>query len=66
MVQHAETRSIITRVHVQQATQGESVKLVSVMNRRCFRYFVLAFSEVCTFPRVKRKQTFEKMFKKAH
>ena len=36
MVQHAETRSIITRVHVQQATQGESVKLLSVINKRCF------------------------------
>ena len=31
MVEHAETGSIITRVHVQQATQGEPVKLVSVI-----------------------------------
>ena len=64
MVEHAETRSIITRVHVQQATLGEPVKLVSVMNNRCFRYFVLTFSEVSKFPRVKRKQNFEKIFKK--
>ena len=64
MVEHAETRSIITRVYVQQATQAKPVKLVSVMNRRCFRYFVLAFSEVSKSPRVKRKQNFEKFFKK--
>ena len=64
MVEHAEIRSIITRVHVQQATQAKPVKLVSVMNNRRFRYFVLTFSEVSKFPRVKRKQNFEKFFKK--
>ena len=41
MVEHAETRSIITRVHVQQATQAKPVRLVSVMYKKCFSYFVL-------------------------
>ena len=31
MVEHAQTRLTITRVHVQLATQGKSVKLVNVM-----------------------------------